>query len=255
MRRTIVFAAVLLVAAAASAQTPAVPRTHDGKPDMSGIWQTFVTAEWNIEDHAASLGVPAGQGIVDGDGIPYQPWARAKQQDNVAKRQTTDPSARCILPGVPRIFYQPFPFQIVQSSAHIAVLFEYGHATRNIFMNTPHLPGPLEWFMGDSRGRWDGDTLVVDVTYFTDRTWFDKAGNFHSEALHLVERYSMLGPDHIQYVVTIEDPKVFTRPWTMRMPFYRRKEPNVRLLEYECSMYLLEDATRRGVIPTPALAP
>jgi len=256
--RSAVFAVSLLAAVSVSAQTPSpstVPRTHDGKPDLSGIWQAFTTAEWDIQDHAASLGVPAGQGIVENNDIPYQPWALARKQEHFTNRKTADPSARCILPGVPRVFYQPFPFQIVQTPAHIAVLFEYAHATRNIFMNTPHLPGPLEWFMGDSRGRWEGDSLVVDVTYFTDRTWFDKVGNFHSDALHLIERFTMLGPDHIQYAVTVEDPKVFTRPWTMRMPFYRRKEPNVRLLEYECYMYQQEDAVRRGVTPTPALAP
>lgn len=256
--RACLVVAPMLVAVAVSAQTPApaaIPRTYDGKPDLSGIWQAFVTAEWNIQDHAASLGVPAGQGIVDGNEVPYQLWAATRKDEHFRNRHTADPSSRCILPGIPRIFYQPFPFQIVQTPAHIAILFEYAHATRNIFMNSPHLPGPLEWFMGDSRGKWEGDTLIVDVTYFTDRTWFDKVGNFHSDALHLVERYTMPGPDHLQYEVTVDDPKVFTRPWTMRIPFYRRKEPRVRLLEYECYMYQQEDATRRGVIPPPALAP
>jgi hypothetical protein len=212
-----------------------IPRTRDGKPDLSGIWQAFGTANDNLLSHAASKGVPAGLGVVDGDEIPYRPEALARKQENFANRATRDPEARCYLPGVPRITYMPFPFQIVQMPDVTTVLYEYVHAIRYIYTNgTPHPRGPIEWWMGDSRGRWDGDTLVVDVTHFNADTWFDRTGHYHSEALHVVERYALMDADHIRYEATIEDPQVFTRPWTMRMMLYRRKEPNVQLLDYDC---------------------
>ena len=144
------------------------------------------------------------------------------------------------------MMYTPYPFQIVQSPAYVAVFHEYAHTTRSIFMNSEHPPGDIEWFTGDSRGRWEGDTLVVDVKHFTDQTWLDRAGNFHSEALHLVERFTLITPDHIQYDVTLEDPKVFTRPWKISLILYRRKEKNVRVLEYECYAYAEEEQVRRG---------
>jgi hypothetical protein len=134
----------------------------------------------------------------------------------------------------------PYPFQIFQTPNHIAVTYEYVHAVRRIFMDSPHADGRIEWFMGDSRGRWDGDTLVVDVIHFTDKTWFDRAGNFHSSALHVIERYTPIGANHINYEVTIEDPNVFTRPWTMSMPLYRRLDENIRILEYECYTFGFE---------------
>jgi hypothetical protein len=227
-------------------QRPALPRSSDGKPDLNGIWQALTTANFDIQDHEARLGVPAGQGIVEGNEIPYQAWARAKKEENFKNRTTADHEAKCFLLGVPRTMYAPFPLQIVQSPAYIAIFSEYAHTTRSIFMNSEHPPGPIEWFMGDSRGRWDGDTLVVDVKYFTDQTWFDRAGNFHSADLHVVERYTLTTPDHIQYEATIEDPKVFTRPWKVAFVLYRRKEPNVRVLEYECYAYAEEEQARRG---------
>jgi hypothetical protein len=221
-----------------SAQGPApvaVPRTTDGKPDLSGIWQTMNSAAWNIEDHSAAPGVPAGQGIVEGGTLPYLPGARVRRQQNYDNRATADPETKCYLPGVPRVTYAGFPFQIVQTPAQVTVLYEYAHATRFIRTNgTPHPPGHIDWWLGDSRGRWDGDTLVVDVIHFGEETWFDRAGNFHSDALHVVERYTMLDADHITYAVTIEDPKVFTRPWNMSMVLYRHREANAQLLEYEC---------------------
>jgi hypothetical protein len=222
----------------------ALPRTPDGKPELSGYWQVMNTAAWDIRDHQARLGVPAGQGIVEGNEIPYQPWAAAKQRENFEKRESLDPELKCYLPGVPRITYMPYPFQIVQSPAQISILYEYIHTVRNIFMGTPHLRGPIEWWMGDSRGRWEGNTLVVDVVHFNDQTWFDRAGNFHSDALHLIERYTLTGPDHITYEVTVEDPKVFTRPWKMSTILYRRKEKDVRLLEYECYDYAYFEALK-----------
>jgi hypothetical protein len=237
----IIVAVLLLAPAAAVAQT-AVPRTPDGKPNLQGIWQVLAPAAFDIQDHSPQLGVPGGQGIVEGNEIPYQPWALKRKQENFTNRATADPEAKGFLPGVPRIMYMPFPFQIFQTPTHVAMTFEYAQGVRVIYTNgTPHPPGPIEWWLGDSRGRWDGDTLVVDVVHFTDQTWLDRAGNFHSEELHLVERYTMAGPDHINYEVTVEDPKVFTRPWKMRMVLYRRKEPNVRLLDYVPALLMEEE--------------
>jgi hypothetical protein len=228
---------LLAPASTASAQAPAahaIPRTPDGRPDFSGIWQALTTASWDIQDHAAQKGVPGGPGIVVGSEIPYQPAALARKKQNYDRRATDDPVAKCVLPGVPRLLYMPFPFQIVQTPNEVTMLFEFVHAVRFIFMTGTHPPGPIEWWLGDSRGRWEGDTLVVDAVHFNDQTWFDNAGNFHSEALHLVERYTMIDPDHIRYDVRVEDPKVFTRPWDMSVILYRRREQNAQLYDYEC---------------------
>ena len=175
--------------------------------------------------------------------IPYQPSALAKKRENFANRRSADPETKCYLSGVPRITYMPYPFQIVQTRDKVNILYEYNHTLRHIYMNgNPHPPGDIDWWMGDSRGRWDGDTLVVDVIDLGDQTWLDRAGNFHSDKLHVVERYTRTGPDHIRYEATIEDPKVFTRPWKMSMTLYRRQDANMELLEYECYAYMLEDS-------------
>jgi hypothetical protein len=229
-----IVAALILTLAPAAARGQALPRTPDGKPDLSGIWQAVNAAGWNILPHPAEEGVPAGLGVVDGGTLPYTEEAAARQREHYANRVTLDPEARCLLPGVPRATYMGFPFQIVQTPAQTSILYEYAHTLRHIFMNSPHPRGPIEWWMGDSRGRWEGDTLVVDVVHFNAQTWFDRAGNHHSEQLHVVERYTMTSANHINYEATIEDPKVFTRPWTMRMPLYRRLDTNMQLLEYEC---------------------
>jgi hypothetical protein len=230
----LIAAALFLATIRAPAQTPAAAPTSDGKPNLQGIWQVLNTAAWDIQDHPARLGVPAGQGIVVGNDIPYKPEALARKRAYFESRATADAETKGYLPGVPRIMYMAFPFQIFQTAEQVVMVFEYDRGVRTIFTNgTPHPRGPLNFWMGDSRGRWEGNTLVADVTYFEGGTWFDRAGNFHSEDLHLVERYTPDGPDHINYEVTIEDPTVFTRPWTMRMVLYRRKEPNVRVLEYD----------------------
>ncbi len=224
------------------------PRTPEGRPDLTGIWQVVNTAAWDIQDHIAQKGIPAGQGVVEGNEIPYQPWALARKQENFKNRLTADPvDAKCFLPGVPRATYLPYPFQIIQTTTHVAMLHEYVQTTRTIYTDgSPHLPGAIDSFwMGDSRGRWEGDTLVVDTIHLSDQTWFDRAGNFHSEALHVVERYALMGPDHINYEVTLDDPKVFTRPWKMSMPLYRRKDPHARILEYPCFGFLQEELQPR----------
>lgn len=232
------------VVLATDAAAQAMPRTPDGKPDMSGIWQAVNSAAWNILPHSAEQDVPAGLGVVEGNEIPYRPEAAAKQRENYANRAKLDPETKCWLPGVPRATYMGFPFQIVQTPTQVSILYEYAHTLRNIFMNSAHPKGPIEFWMGDSRGTWEGDTLVVDVVHFNDQTWFDRAGNHHSEQLHVVERYTPIDRDHINYEVTIEDPKVFTRPWKMSMPLYRRLDRNIQLLEYECTAF--DEAFRTG---------
>jgi len=216
--RSLLTAVVMTLAVAASAQTtsPALPRTPDGKPDFSGIWQVMNTAAWDIQDHSAQSGVPAGIGVVVGNEIPYKPEALAKKRRNYDDRATADPETKCYLPGVPRVMYMPYPFQIFQKPGQMTMLFEYVHATRYIYTDgTQHPDGHIDWWMGDSRGRWEGDTLVVDVVDFNEDTWFDRAGNFHSDALHLVERFTALDRDHITYEVTVEDPEVLQKPWTL----------------------------------------
>ena len=219
--------------------TYSVPRTSFGHPDLAGIWQTVNTAVWDVEAHSASLGVPAGQSVVLGGEIPYRESALAQREENYANRLTADPEAQCRMVGVPRITYMPYPFQIVQTSTQVSILYEYVHTVRSIFLDSEHPQDrAIRYWMGDSRGRWEGDTLVVDIVDFTAETWFDRSGNFHSEALHVVERYTPTGSDHMLYEVTIEDPEVFTEPWQMSMPLYRRQEADSRLLEYECYDYL-----------------
>jgi len=226
---------------ASGTQAAGIPRTASGKPDLSGIWQTLSTADGDIEPHQARKDTPAGLGIVEGDVIPYQPWALAKKKENFENREKLDPRNKCFMPGVPRITYTPFPFQIFQSDKQLKLLYEYAHSVRTIYTDgTKHLDGHIDWFLGDSRGRWEGDTLVVDAVHFNDETWFDHSGNFHSEELHVVERYTLTDADHILYEATIEDPKVFTKPWKISLILYRHKEKNFQLLEYECYTFDLE---------------
>ena len=219
------------------------PRTADGKPDLSGIWQAMNTANWDLQDHAAREGpvvalgaafsIPGGPGVVEGNEIPYQPWAARKKQENGENWLTLDPEIKCYMPGVPRATYMPYPFQIVQTPANILMAYEFASASRIVRMNST-AKSPTDSWMGWSRGRWEGETLVVDVTDLNDQTWFDRAGNFHSDALHVVERFTRVSPDALRYEATIEDPKVFTRPWKIGMPLYRRLEKNSRLTEYKC---------------------
>jgi len=223
-------------AGAAHAETGSVvPRAASGKPDFSGLWQSLSTADWDLEPHNARKDAPAGLGVVVGGEIPYQPWAAEKRKENFEKREILDPRNKCYLPGIPRATYSPYPFQIFQADTHLTLLYEYAHTARTVYTNdTKHPSGHIDWWLGDSRGHWEGDTLVVDVVDFNDQTWLDHSGNFHSDALHVVEHYSFIDSDHIRYEATIEDPKVFTRPWTVDLVLYRHVEKNFQLLEYEC---------------------
>jgi len=240
-----VVACLLLAATMASAQTPAykAPRTPDGQPNLNGIWQALTEAYWDIEGHGAAPGpvlalgasaaVAPGLGIVEGGPIPYRPDAAAKKKENFEKRLTLDPEIKCYLPGVPRANYMPYPFQIIQTPKYIMMVYTFARAVRTIYMDD-HTEAPADSWMGWSNGHWEGETLVVDTTGFNEQTWFDRAGNFHSEELHVVERFTAADKDHLLYEASIEDPKVFTRPWKMSMPLYRRVEKNAEILEFNC---------------------
>jgi len=255
--------AVMALPAAGQAPVDRAPRMADGRPNLNGIWQALNEANYDIHAHMArpamalragpygpvpaaavlALGavgaVPPGLGVVEGNEIPYQPAALAKKKENQENWLTADPEVKCYLPGVPRATYMPYPFQIVQSAQAVFIAYEYAGAVRDIYLEDPG-PAPVDSWMGQSVGRWDGDTLVVDVTGFNDQTWFDRSGNFHSDALHVVERYTRTGPDVIAYEATIEDPRVFTRPWKMSMPLYRRQERNAQLLDFKCVEFVEE---------------
>ena len=221
-----------LLAAPQNMPSQPIPRTADGKPNFEGIWQASSTAAADLQDHAASLNMLAGRSVVEGGAIPYQPWAAAKRAENFRNRQTADPLNQCYLPSVPRIMYMQYPFQIFQTPQAVAITFEWSMVFRLIRTDGSQHPDVETW-MGDSRGHWEGDTLVVDVARYTDKTWFDMAGDFHSGALHVIERYRMTDADTIQYEATVEDPKVFTKAWTIRIPLKRRAD-RTRLFEYIC---------------------
>jgi hypothetical protein len=250
--RTAIAALAVIVAGAlagcasqpAASQPYRAPRTAAGVPDLSGIWQANNTANWNLEAHVARQGpvfalgaafsVPPGLSVVTGDGtIPYLPEALAKKQANGTGWSTLDPEVKCYMPGIPRATYMPYPFQIVQSADTVLMTYEYASASRVVRMNSD-AKSPAPAWMGWSIGRWDGETLVVEVTDHMEETWFDRAGNYHSDALKVTERYTALDANTLQYDATIEDPKVFARPWTISMPLYRRREPNMQLMEYKC---------------------
>jgi hypothetical protein len=268
-----VAAAAVLIAASlfetrSSGQAQRLARL-DGKPNFSGIWQALNEANWDLEAHAARAGmvtqegvqplarVPAAPvvalgtvgavrgsiGVVEGGTIPYQPWAAAQKKDNNEHWLDRDPEIKCFLAGIPRSMYLPYPFQIIQGGNKIEMVFEYSSSGRTINLdNVERLPDDA--YNGFSVGRWEGDTLVTDVSQFNDKTWFDRAGNFATSTLHVVERFTPIGSLNdmlaLQYEATIEDPRVFTRPWKIRMPFYRRVEPGAQLLEFRCQEFVEE---------------
>jgi hypothetical protein len=225
---------IILATCSLLVQAQELPRTASGKPDLGGIWRVQNRAAVNLLPHVASVGEPAGLGVVVGGEIPYQDWAREQQQRNFANRAELDPFNRCFLPGTPRLMALDFPLQVFQGDSHIALTSEWQQVFRLIHMNNePSLYEGIESWMGHSRGQWQGDELVVAVSEFNGKTWFDAAGNFHSAAMTLTERFRLLDADTIAYEVTVEDPEVFTRPWTLRMQLHRQKELP-RVLEYQC---------------------
>ena len=241
---------VLLAAQSAPAQDYRAPRTPDGRPDLNGIWQAVGAAHYDIEPHAAdfspslemgALGaVPAGLGVVVGGEIPYQQSALAQRVANRENRLLYDPAVRCFMPGIPRATYQPFPFQIVQTPEYILFAYEFASASRIVYMNRPDFEAPADAWMGHSRGTWDGETLVIDVTSQVPETWFDRSGNYHSNSIRVEERYTATGENHLQYEATITDPEIFERPWTIRLPLYRRVDENMQLLEFKCVEFVEE---------------
>ena len=221
-------------------KAPPFSRLADGKPDMQGYWETrnFFSA-FDLETHEkAAFGVPAGHGVVvdpPNGKIPYQPWALEKKKDILEHHLFDDPQAHCWLSGVPRQMYTPFGFQILQPPGYVVLLYEAFHSYRIIPLDgRPHASAAIHMFEGDSRGHWERDTLVVDVTNQNEKTWFDMAGNFHSDALHVIERYTMTDLNTIQYEATLEDPKVFTRPWKIAFELGRNREPDYEQMEYAC---------------------
>ena len=263
MRASALAAIMATAAVPLAAQDYRAPRGADGKPDLNGVWQALNEANYDLEAHTArpalalrtgpygpvpatrvlALGavgaVPPSLGVVEGGEIPYKPEVVARRKQNQADWLNLDPEIKCYLPGVPRATYMPYPFQILQSTSALTFVYEYAGAVRNIFLKTPD-PAPADSWMGQSVGRWEGDTLVVDVTDLNDQTWFDRAGNFHSDKLHVVERYTRISPDVISYEATIEDPVVFTRPWKIAMPLYRRQEKNAQILDFKCVEFVEE---------------
>jgi hypothetical protein len=259
-RGAILFAAAMLPAAA---QSYHAPRADGGHPDLNGIWQALNEANYDIEAHNAkpalalrpgpygpvpaaavvALGavgaVPPGMGVVEGGDLPYRPEALAQRKKNQENWLTSDPEIKCYLPGVPRANYMPYPFRIFQNASQLFIAYEYAGAVRNIYLKDPG-PPPVDSWMGQSVGRWEGETLVVDVTGLNDQTWFDRAGNFHSDELKVTERFTRTSPDAISYEATIDDPKTFTKPWKMSMPLYRRQEKNAQLMDFKCVEFVEE---------------
>jgi len=236
------------------------PATIDGKPNLNGIWQAMNTANWDLEPHAAGpnpvadrqIGatgaIPAGLGVVEGGKIPYKPEALERLNQHRQHLINYDPEAACYLPGIPRATYLPYPFQIVQGGGDdMLMVYEYANANRVIEMRDVEIP-PIDTWMGTSYGKWEGDTLVVvtlsqgpgevklpgGVMEPNGVTWLDRAGNYLSHTATVTERFTKMGDNHIQYSATIDDPELYTRPWTISMPLYRRLEPNAQLLEFRC---------------------
>jgi hypothetical protein len=261
--RPVLLAFCLAALGGAPADGQAIPRTPSGRPDFNGIWQALGNAHWDIEPHTArpalamqpgpvvpvpangvvALGavgsVPSGWGVVVGGEIPYLPAALERRNENRELWLERDPEIKCYLPGVPRAMYMPYPFQIFQSESHFFIAFEYAGAVRNIYFTDPGPPQVDSW-MGQSVGRWEGDTFVVTSNGFNDQTWFDRAGNHHSWQMVVTERFTLRGPDHILYEATIEDPETFSEPWTIRLPLYRHVDENARLGQFKCVEFVEE---------------
>jgi len=255
----VAFAAVLSVRSG-EGQTYSAPRTASGQPDLNGFWQALNTAHWNLEPHTAAPGpvlqlgaayaVPPGQGVVVDGPIPYRPDALAKKKQYAANALREDAEVKCYLPGVPRVMYMPYPVQIVQSDSTILMMSEFASAQRTVYIGGKSSP-PADTWMGWSNARWESDTLVIDSRGFMGGTisaldpegaiqvrFLDRAGNYHTDGLHVVERIRRIGPDHLSYQATIEDPNVYTRPWTISMPLYRRLEPGMQLGEFKCEEFV-----------------
>ncbi|MCH1551662.1 MAG: hypothetical protein L7T19_10905 [Pseudomonadales bacterium] len=254
--------ALSLIAFSAIA-TAEIPRLDNGQPDLNGIWQVMSRANFDLLAHPAraamamqpgpfgpvpaepviALGavgaVPAGVSVVEGNEIPYLPGKEVQQKENHAAWLNRDPEIKCYMPGVPRATYLPFPFQIFHSDQAIFIAYEFAGATRNLFLEDPG-EAPVDSWMGQSHAWWEEDTLVVKVTGQNDRTWFDRTGHYHTEALVVTERYTLVNEHVIEYSATIEDPNVYSRPWTINMPIYKRVGADAQLLQFKCVEFVEE---------------
>lgn len=245
--------------ALAQASQQQAPARIGGKPNLNGVWQVLNTANWDLEPHSAApnpvadreLGaigaIPAGLGVVVGGKIPYKPEALEQLNRNRANPVKYDPEGACYLPGIPRATYMDHPFQIIQGdNDDILMVYEYATANRVIEMRDVEIP-PIDTWMGTSFGKWEGDTLVVTTLaqspgeykapkgeMFTGVTWLDRSGNYLTNTASVVERFTPRGPDHIDYEATIDDPSIYTQPWTIKMPLYRRVGADAQLLEFRC---------------------
>jgi hypothetical protein len=239
--------AIVALPAGLGAQERERPERINGRPNLNGIWQAIGSAHWNLEAHPAEalddfwrLGaigaMPAGRSVVVGDRIPYLPEALAKREENRAGWPKSDPEAACYLPGIPRATYMPYPFEIIQGDNDIFVAYAFASANRTIHVENlrTYEEIPVDTWMGWSNGRWERDTLVVETLAQDERTWLDRAGNYHSYMMKVTERFTLASPDHIQYEATIEDPLVYSEPWTIRLPLYRDVSENAELLEFKC---------------------
>lgn len=263
MNVTRILALLLLVVASYAAADYQPPRTADGKPDFSGVWQVLNTANDSLEAHTGraaqvmregpvvpvpvkelvALGavgaIPPSLGVVEGGEIPYQPAALAQREENRKNWITADPEVRCYLPGIPRATYLPFPFQIAHNKDALLFSYAYAGAVRNVALSDPG-PAPIDSWMGQSWARWEGDTLVIETTGQNNQTWLDRAGNYHSDKLKVTERFTRTSEHTIDYSATLEDPEVFTRPWTIRMPLYKRVGADAQMLKFDCVEYVEE---------------
>ena len=250
MKRIIAAVALLAtVPACTDGVVTEFPRAADGHPDLSGVWQTLNTAHWNIEPHVsaypvvielgAQFAVPPGQGVVEGGAIPYLPAAIAGRDERFASRLTEDPEGKCYMGGVPRSTYMPYPFQIFQNERDVVITYQFATGFRRIFLGGKD-EAPLDSWMGWSNAHWENDTFVVEVTGLNGLTWLDRAGNYASANARVTERYTPMGRNHLRYEATIEDPTVFSQPWTMSMPLYRIMDEDFRMLEFKCEPYAEE---------------
>jgi len=215
-----------------------------GHPNFNGVWQAVNTAHWNLEGHSAeALGnfwqlgaiaaIPAGQSVVRGGAIPYKPEALAKRDENRAKWPATDPEAKCYMLGVPRVTYHNMPFQIFQNEGDLLMVYPFAAANRIVYM-TDRTELPVDSWMGKSYGSWDGDVLAITTKWQNGQSWLDRAGNYASNKLTVTERFTLLGPNHLWYEATLDDPQTYTRPWTIEMPLYRMIDQQAQLLEHKC---------------------
>ncbi len=264
--------------AASVYRAPRLPGTD--MPDFNGVWRVLNTANYNIEAHPASaalqlrpgpyvpvphasvvaLGaigaVPAGLGIVQGDGkIPYTPEALKQRDENRAKAVELDPEVKCYLPGIPRANYMDKPFQIFHSDKALFFAYEYAGAVRNIFLEDPG-EAPVDSWMGQSAGRWEGDTLVIEVTGLLPDTWLDRSGNLHGSSTKVTERWTRTSDHTMRYEATIEDPEVYTRPWQIAFNLYKAVGEDAQLQQFKCVEFveeLMYGHLRKHPLPGPAL--